>query len=382
MTGMSKLQHSFCGYHNINVHSSIWSIWQVDNCRYQYAFTTKIILQRCNSHQPCIINGSFRVMDNPITTPKCYALPILLLNRADLSPLAGQLSIVDEHCNHAAVYIFGDVVHAFMPQSHPTAGPVRFLSPVRFLARKAEWSARRNFTSVLFPWSHQATGPVRLDTAAYLWFGWIIRRTPRVPRAMPVWAPHGNLKCFSHPTGPVRGPCVTRNGVVRGPSDTQGYWHNHNWQKSRTGVVFGRTGPVRSPHGLFTGCLWSLNPYGARKLKMHVLKLYGPRTGRQNSYDAVRGPSGPREWTYDFCSKQPGNSPYGAREYDVSEALVKVRSHCRDANRRLTIQFRTDFRFVPSQWETALLCNDVYYWLGAGQKSTLQFCHDRCPLQY
>ena len=41
-----------------------------------------------------------------------------------------------------------------MPQSHPTTDPVRFLSLVRFLARKAEWSARRNFTSVLFSWSH------------------------------------------------------------------------------------------------------------------------------------------------------------------------------------------------------------------------------------
>ena len=54
---------------------------------------------------------------------------------------------------------------------------------------------------------------------------------------------------------------------------------------------------------------------------MHALKLYGPRTGRQNSYGAARGPCGPREWTYDFCSKQPGNSPYGARECDVTEAL-------------------------------------------------------------
>ena len=26
---------------------------------------------------------------------------------------------------------------------------------------------------------------------------------------------------------------------------------------------------------------------------------------------------------------------------------------------------RTDFRFAPSQWETALLCNDVSHWLGA-----------------
>ena len=76
-----------------------------------------------------------------------------------------------------------------MPQSHPTTGPVRFLSPVQFLAHEAEWSARRNFTSVLFPWSHQAKGPVRLDTSVHLWFGWIIRRTPRVPRAMPARGP-------------------------------------------------------------------------------------------------------------------------------------------------------------------------------------------------
>ena len=42
-----------------------------------------------------------------------------------------------------------------------------------------------------------------------------------------------------------------------------------------TGVVFGRTGPVRAPQGLFMGCLQSLNLYGARNLIMHALKLYG-----------------------------------------------------------------------------------------------------------
>ena len=115
-----------------------------------------------------------------------------------------------------------------------------------------------------------------------------------------VRAPHGNLQCFSYPAGPARVPYGSL-------TDTQGNWHNQNWPNSRTGVVFGRTGPVRAPQGLFTGCLQSLNPYGARKLIMHALKLYGPRTGRQNSYGAARGPCGPREWTYDFCSKQPGN---------------------------------------------------------------------------
>ena len=33
--------------------------------------------------------------------------------------------------------------------------------------------------------------------------------------------------------------------------------------------------------------------------------------------------------------------------------------------------FRAVSRFVPSPWETALLCNNVSYWLGASLESTL-----------
>ena len=158
------------------------------------------------------------------------------------------------------------VMHWLMPQSHPTTGPARFLSLVRFLARKAEWSARRNFTSVLFPWSHQATGPVRLDTSAYLWFGWIICRTPRVPRAMPVRAltvharalyepaRESSMFFISHAT--VRGPCVTRKGAVRRP-----YGHVRELtQPQLSKIPHGRhiwpygplTVPARAVHGLFT----------------------------------------------------------------------------------------------------------------------------------
>ena len=32
---------------------------------------------------------------------------------------------------------------------------------------------------------------------------------------------------------------------------------------------------------------------------------------------------------------------------------------------------KADSRFAPSQWETALLCNDVSYWLGASLESAL-----------
>ena len=35
------------------------------------------------------------------------------------------------------------------------------------------------------------------------------------------------------------------------------------------------------------------------------------------------------------------------------------------------INIKADFRFVPSQWEMALLCNDVSHWLGASLESTL-----------
>ena len=35
------------------------------------------------------------------------------------------------------------------------------------------------------------------------------------------------------------------------------------------------------------------------------------------------------------------------------------------------MQCRTDSRFAPSQWETALLCNAVSHWLGASLESAL-----------
>ena len=37
---------------------------------------------------------------------------------------------------------------------------------------------------------------------------------------------------------------------------------------------------------------------------------------------------------------------------------------------------RADSRFAPSQWETALLCNDVSHWLGASLESAL-YCIDK-----
>ena len=46
--------------------------------------------------------------------------------------------------------------------------------------------------------------------------------------------------------------------------------------------------------------------------------------------------------------------------------------HCaRSINFSPDVHARADVNFAPSQWETVLLCNDVFYWLGANLGSAL-----------
>ena len=161
-----------------------------------------------------------------------------------------------------------------MPQSHPPTAPVRFLSPVRFLARKAEWSARRNLTLVLFSWSHQATGPVRHDTAVHLWFGWIIHRTPRLPCAIPIRAPHVNFQCFSYHTGSVWGPCGTRKRAVGHPC-------GHVRELTQPELAKIPHGHRIWPYEPLTGCSWAV--YNLKTCTIFVQN--SPGTAR-------RGPGG------------------------------------------------------------------------------------------
>ena len=178
-----------------------------------------------------------------------------------------------------------DLYHASVTSNH---GPQTIFSTRTISCRKAEWSAHRNFTPVLFLWSHQATGPIRLDMAVHLWFDRIVHRIPHGPSAMPVWASYGPRMGISNVFHILREPYGACAGTARVPygtiTDTWGNWHNQNLQKKRTGVICDRTGPVYAP---YMGCLWSLNPYGACKLMMHAFKLFGPCTGRQNSYGAA-----------------------------------------------------------------------------------------------
>ena len=145
-----------------------------------------------------------------------------------------------------------------MPQSHPTTGLLRFLSPVWLLARKAEWSARKNFTSVLFSLSHQATGPVRFDTGVHLWFDRIISRTPHGSRGMPVRTSYGPRTGISYVFHILRDPHWARADPQMcrmAPLRTRKRIGTTGICKiSRTGVVFGHTGPYGAPYGPRKGC--------------------------------------------------------------------------------------------------------------------------------
>ena len=152
-------------------------------------------------------------------------------------------------------------------------------------------------------------GHIRLDTAVHFWFGWMIRRTPRVPRAMPVRASYGPARessmffiSYGTCTGPVRDP----QGRRMTPFRTRKVIDTARIDKNPARASYLA---VRSPHGLFMGCIGYQNPYGVRKLIMHASKLYGPRTGRHNSYGAARGPWVDVRFLFKTAREQPLRGP-------------------------------------------------------------------------
>ena len=134
-----------------------------------------------------------------------------------------------------------------MPQSHPTTDPVRFLSPVRFILCRC-----------------CSRGHIRLRAPyGLIWHGCILMvwlnnsQDPRVPRAVPVRVSYGPRTGIFNVSHILRDPYGARAWPARVPygalTDTQGNWHNQNWQKSHTGDLFGRMGPYR-PVRAPTGC--------------------------------------------------------------------------------------------------------------------------------
>ena len=57
----------------------------------------------------------------------------------------------------------------------------------------------------------------------------------------------------------------------------------------------------------------------------------------------------------------------------LSEFIMLVGSVSQILSHQFYYNIRADSRFAPSQWETALLCNDVSYWHGASLVPALQY---------
>ena len=71
---------------------------------------------------------------------------------------------------------------------------------------------------------------------------------------------------------------------------------------------------------------------------------------------------------------------HGISSYGIDQICPEYSGHGtqRVNSLRLSVrvmQIRADSRFVPSQWQTALLCNDVSHWLGASLESALISIH-------
>ena len=129
-------------------------------------------------------------------------------------------------------------------------------------------------------------GTERLDMAEHLWFYQIIHRTSHGLHAVPVRASKGPRMAIYNVFHILWDLCGSCKGAVR---------HPYGYVRELTQLEFAKiphgrrmrpyrahTGPLRSPHGLFRGCLRCLNPYRACKLIMQALKHYGSHMRRQN----------------------------------------------------------------------------------------------------
>ena len=149
----------------------------------------------------------------------------------------------------------------------------------------------------------------------------MIRRTPRVPRVMPVRASCGLRKGIFN----IFISYGTRMGLVRDPQGRR-----TTPLRTRKGIDTARIdkNPARASymalHGLFTDCLGYQNPYGTRKLIMHALKLYGPHTGRQNSYSTARGPCVDVRFLFKTAREQPVRGTGVWRDWGISKWISKL----------------------------------------------------------
>ena len=186
---------------------------------------------------------------------------------------------------------------SLLPQSHLTTGPYVFYHPYGFLpVRPSEapvgflrWCCSRGHIRLRAPY-----GLTRLYTYGLVeWFARLHGCSVRCPyghRADPARESSMFFISYGTRTGPVRDPQGCRTAPLRTRKGIDTTKIDKNPTRASYLTVRGRTGPLRSPHGLFKGCLGFQNPYGARKLYFNAC-IKTPRAPyRQNSYGARADP--------------------------------------------------------------------------------------------
>ena len=109
---------------------------------------------------------------------------------------------------------------------------------------------------------------------------------------------------------------------------------------------------------IISKCIYLLNNILLCQYPLTVVDL----SAQHSSYKSCL-PTGPtRFWSCRPDSKFAGLGPTGRR---------KNRTLATQPQTQTQTYIRADSRFAPSQWETALLCNDVSHWLGANLESAL-----------
>ena len=83
-------------------------------------------------------------------------------------------------------------------------------------------------------------------------------------------------------------------------------------------------------------------------------------------------------WSYDHCQAIPRKCTEARGEHLPNKgSLAENWKYWSTAD---VTEYRADSRLAPSQWETALLCNDVSHWLGASLESALEYLTQAVPI--
>ena len=144
--------------------------------------------------------------------------------------------------------------------------------------------------------------------------------------------------------------------------------NNHHVMTSSNGTIFRVTGPVWVES---TGHRW-IPLTRASDVEIWCILWSAHKQAVEQTSDApVLGTTSRSLWRHFYADFQPASAVLHERLPNVSSSVETSFLIQPSIEKRAGISNRADSRFAPSQWETALICNDVSHWLGSSLESTM-----------